>query len=147
MAPTAYRAMTAGAAEHDLSTLRRCISAGEALPAATRAAWKDATGVEIIDGIGATEMFHIFISHDEAHARPGATGGRRLPGYTACVMDDQGRPLPRGETGRLAVKGPTGCRYLADRASALRARRLELPATRISSTTTATSSTRRAPTT
>jgi 2-aminobenzoate-CoA ligase len=113
MAPTAYRAMTAGAAEHDLATLRKCISAGEALPAATRAAWKDATGIEIIDGIGATEMFHIFISHDEAHARPGATGVA-VPGYTACVMDDEGRPLPRGEVGRLAVKGPTGCRYLAD---------------------------------
>jgi 2-aminobenzoate-CoA ligase len=113
MAPTAYRAMTAGAGEHDLATLRKCISAGEPLPAATRAAWKDATGVEIIDGIGATEMFHIFISHDEAQARPGATGVA-VPGYTACVMDDEGRPLPRGEVGRLAVKGPTGCRYLAD---------------------------------
>ena len=113
MAPTAYRAMTAPAAEHDISTLRQCISAGEALPAATRAAWKAATGIEIIDGIGATEMFHIFISHDEAHARPGATG-TVVPGYTACVMDDDGRPLPPGSVGRLAVKGPTGCRYLAD---------------------------------
>ena len=83
------------------------------LPAATRQLWKDASGIEIIDGIGATEMFHIFISHDEAHARPGATG-IPVPGFRACVMDDAGRPLPRGEVGKLAVKGPTGCRYLAD---------------------------------
>ena len=112
-APTSYRAMTGLARGHDLRGLRKCVSAGEALPAATRAAWKDATGIEIIDGIGATEMLHIFISHDEAHARPGATGVA-VPGYQACVMDDEGRPLPRGRAGRLAVKGPTGCRYLAD---------------------------------
>ena len=113
MAPTAYRAMSAQTAQHDIATLRQCVSAGEALPAATRAAWKGATGIEIIDGIGATEMFHIFISHDEAHARPGATG-TPVPGYTACIMDDEGRALPAGEVGRLAVIGPTGCRYLAD---------------------------------
>jgi 2-aminobenzoate-CoA ligase len=113
MAPTAYRAMTAGARDHDLATLRQCVSAGEPLPAATRAGWKDATGIEIIDGIGATEMFHIFISHDEAHARPGATG-TAVPGYTARVVDDEGRPLAAGEIGRLAVIGPTGCKYLAD---------------------------------
>jgi 2-aminobenzoate-CoA ligase len=89
------------------------VSAGEALPAATRKLWKDATGIEIIDGIGATEMLHIFISHDEAHAKPGATGVP-VRGYTAYVMDDHGHPLPRGQVGRLAVKGPTGCRYLAD---------------------------------
>jgi 2-aminobenzoate-CoA ligase len=112
-APTSYRAMAAQAKAHDLSSLRKCVSAGEALPAATRKLWKDATGIEIIDGIGATEMLHIFISHDEAHAKPGATGVP-VRGYTACVMDDHGHPLPRGQVGRLAVKGPTGCRYLAD---------------------------------
>ena len=112
-APTGYRALTSTAAAVDLKGLRKCVSAGEALPAATRAAWKAATGIEIIDGIGTTEMLHIFISHDEAHARPGAIG-RVVPGYTACVMDDEGRPVPPGTVGRLAVKGPTGCRYLAD---------------------------------
>ena len=112
-APTSYRAMAAVVAQHDLSTLRKCVSAGEALPAATRKLWKDTTGIEIIDGIGATEMFHIFISHDEAHARAGATG-TVTPGYRACVMDDAGKPLPAGQIGKLAVKGPTGCRYLAD---------------------------------
>jgi 2-aminobenzoate-CoA ligase len=112
-APTAFRAMAAQAKTYDLSSLRKCVSAGEALPAATRKLWKEATGIEIIDGIGATEMLHIFISHDEAHARPGATG-KPVPGYTACVMDDAGHPLPPGKVGRLAVKGPTGCRYLAD---------------------------------
>jgi len=111
--PTSYRAMAAQAHAFDLSSLRKCVSAGEALPAATRKLWKDATGIEIIDGIGATEMLHIFISHDEAHARAGATG-TPVPGYQACVMDDEGHPLPAGKVGKLAVKGPTGCRYLAD---------------------------------
>jgi 2-aminobenzoate-CoA ligase len=111
--PTSYRAMAAQAHAFDLSSLRKCVSAGEALPAATRKLWKDATGIEIIDGIGATEMLHIFISHDEEHARPGATG-TPVPGYQACVMDERGQPLPAGKVGRLAVKGPTGCRYLAD---------------------------------
>jgi 2-aminobenzoate-CoA ligase len=99
--------------QHDLRSLRKCVSAGEALPAATRQLWKDATGIEIIDGIGSTELLHIFISHDEAHARPGATG-MPVPGYRACVMDSEGHPLPRGNVGDLAVQGPTGCRYLAD---------------------------------
>jgi 2-aminobenzoate-CoA ligase len=112
-APTSYRAMSGAAKDLDLSRLRKCVSAGEPLTAATRAAWKDATDVEIIDGIGTTELFHIFISHAEAHARPGATG-TPVPGYVACVMDDEGRPVPAGTPGRLAVKGPTGCRYLAD---------------------------------
>jgi 2-aminobenzoate-CoA ligase len=116
-APTSYRQMAAQAktmsAGGDLASLRKCVSAGEALPAATRALWKKATGIEIIDGIGATEMFHIFISHDEAHAKPGATG-KPIPGYRACVMADDGKPLPAGQVGKLAVKGPTGCRYLAD---------------------------------
>jgi 2-aminobenzoate-CoA ligase len=112
-APTSYRAMAALAAQHDLSSLRKCVSAGEALPAATRQLWKQATGIELIDGIGSTELFHIFISADEAHARGGATGVP-VPGYRACVLDEQGREAPRGQVGRLAVKGPTGCKYLAD---------------------------------
>jgi len=112
-APTSYRAMAPGVSQHDLRSLRKCVSAGEALPAATRQLWKDATGIDIIDGIGSTELLHIFISHDEAHARPGATG-TPVPGYRACVMDSEGHPLPRGQVGNLAVQGPTGCRYLAD---------------------------------
>ncbi|MEP7102745.1 MAG: AMP-binding protein [Burkholderiales bacterium] len=117
-APTSYRAMAAAARERKLSVplggpLRKCVAAGEALPAATRALWFDATGIEIIDGIGATEMLHIFISADEANARPGATGFA-IPGYRACVMDAHGVEAPRGTIGRLAVKGPTGCRYLGD---------------------------------
>jgi 2-aminobenzoate-CoA ligase len=98
---------------HDISSLAKCVSAGEALPAATRALWKHATGIEIIDGIGSTEMLHIFISSDEVHSKPGATG-KPIPGYRACVMDDEGKPLPKNQVGKLAVKGPTGCRYLAD---------------------------------
>src|SRR6185295_14296894 len=112
-APTSYRAMSSRVAGHDLSSLRKCVSAAEALPPATRKAWKDATGIELIDGIGSTEMLHIFISHTDAEAKPGATG-KPVPGYTACVVDDELRPLPPGHVGRLAVKGPTGCRYLAD---------------------------------
>ena len=98
---------------HDLESLRKCVSAGEALPAATRALWREATGIELIDGIGSTEMLHIFISADEAHAKPGATG-MAVPGYRACVVDEAGQELPHGQVGRLAVKGPTGCKYLAD---------------------------------
>ncbi|WP_339380087.1 AMP-binding protein [Aromatoleum evansii] len=117
-APTSYRAMAEGARERRLGapyggSLVKCVSAGEVLPAATRELWKDATGIEIIDGIGATEMFHIFISADEEHARPGATG-TVVPGYRAEIVDDEGRELPAGTVGRLAVKGPTGCRYLDD---------------------------------
>jgi len=112
-APTTYRAMAVHGAALRASTLRQCVSAGEVLPAATRALWRDATGIEMIDGIGATEMLHIFISADEAHARPGATG-KAVPGYVARVLDAEGNPAPVGEVGRLAVKGPTGCRYLAD---------------------------------
>jgi 2-aminobenzoate-CoA ligase len=112
-APTMYRALAPLAAQKRPPSRRKCVSAGEALPAATRKLWKDATGIEIIDGIGSTEMFHIFISHDEASARPGATG-KPVPGYRACVMDDAGQPLPPGRVGQLAVKGPTGCRYLDD---------------------------------
>jgi len=112
-APTSYRAMASQVAQHDLSSLRKCVSAGEALPAATRTLWKQASGIEMIDGIGSTEMLHIFISAREDQARGGATG-LVVPGYRACVLDEQGREAPRGQVGRLAVKGPTGCRYLAD---------------------------------
>jgi 2-aminobenzoate-CoA ligase len=112
-APTSYRAMSALAKNYRLDALEKCVSAGEALPAATRMAWKEATGIEIIDGIGSTELLHIFISHGPEEAKPGATG-KAVPGYVACIMDDEGKPLPAGKVGRLAVKGPTGCRYLAD---------------------------------
>ncbi len=112
-APTSYRAMAPAVAAHDLSALRKCVSAGEALPGATRLLWKQASGIELIDGIGSTEMFHIFISANEQDARPGATGVA-VPGYRAAVLDEAGRELPPGQVGRLAVKGPTGCKYLAD---------------------------------
>lgn len=112
-APTSYRAMVPRVEGRNLTSLRKCVSAAEALPAATRTLWKDATGIEIIDGIGATELLHIFVSHTDAEARPGATG-KPVPGYTVCVVDDRLQPLPPGRIGRLAVKGPTGCRYLAD---------------------------------
>lgn len=112
-APTSYRVLAAQGAALRGTTLRQCVSAGEALPAATRALWREATGIELIDGIGATELLHIFISADEAHARPGATG-KAIPGYVACVLGEDGQPVPAGTVGRLAVKGPTGCRYLGD---------------------------------
>ena len=112
-APTSYRAMALASAGRDFSSLRKCVSAGEALPAATRKLWKDATGIDIIDGIGSTEMLHIFISHPDDDVRPGATG-KPVPGYRAAILDEVGRPLPPGQVGRLAVKGPTGCKYLDD---------------------------------
>jgi 2-aminobenzoate-CoA ligase len=111
-APTAYKAMLALNGAASIARLRTCVSAGEHLPAATWQAWKAATGIGIIDGIGATEMMHIFISASGDEIRPGATG-KAVPGYTACVLDPNGLPLTEG-TGRLAVRGPTGCRYLAD---------------------------------
>ncbi len=110
-APTAYRAMCALLATHDVSSLRECVSAGETLPRATFEAWQQATGIRIIDGIGSTEMLHIFISAAGDDIRPGSTG-KAVPGYEARVVDDAGRPLPPGTVGRLAVRGPTGCRYL-----------------------------------
>jgi 2-aminobenzoate-CoA ligase len=94
-------------------SLRISVSAGEALPQATRQLWHEATGIDMMDGIGATEMFHIFISSVPGQTRPGAIG-QVVPGYTAKVVDDQGQEVPRGTVGRLAVIGPTGCRYLAD---------------------------------
>ncbi len=112
-APTGYRALLKLAGEHDLSSLRTCVSAGETLPAATSDAWHADTGVRIIDGIGSTEMIHIFISASGDAIRPGSTG-KAVPGYEARIIDAEGRPLSTGETGRLAVRGPTGCRYLDD---------------------------------
>ena len=112
-APTAYRAMAGLAKDYDLSSLRKCVSAGETLPAATFEAWREATGLRIIDGIGSTEMLHIFISSQGDEIRAGSTG-RVVPGYRARVVDDAGREVPPGEVGRLMVQGPTGCRYLAD---------------------------------
>jgi 2-aminobenzoate-CoA ligase len=112
-APTFYRQMAALASRFDLSSLTRTVSAGEALPLPTRDAWRAATGLEMIDGIGATEILHIFISAAGADVRPGATG-KPVPGYRACILDDEGRPAGPGVIGRLAIKGPTGCRYLAD---------------------------------
>jgi 2-aminobenzoate-CoA ligase len=113
-APTAYRAMLAKLAEHDVSSLRKCVSAGETLPQATFEAWRAATGIKILDGIGATEMLHIFIGSPEDEIRPGATG-RPVPGYEARVVDAGGNEVPPNTLGRLAVRGPTGCRYLADK--------------------------------
>ncbi len=112
-APTAYRAMAAKAGEHDLSSLRKCVSAGEALPRPVFDAWREATGLSLMDGIGATEMLHIFIAAREEQIRPGATG-LPVPGYEAKVIDADGAKVPRGTPGRLAVRGPTGCRYLDD---------------------------------
>jgi 2-aminobenzoate-CoA ligase len=110
-APTFYRQMAAFARQHGIGRLRISVSAGEGLPDATRQLWKDASGLEMIDGIGATEMFHIFISSPPEAVRRGAIG-QVVPGYEARVVDDEGRPLPLGEVGKLAVIGPTGCKYL-----------------------------------
>src|SRR6187200_1444061 len=112
-APTAYRAMLGKLKDHDISSLRKCVSAGETLPKATFDAWHAATGIKILDGIGATEMLHIFIGSPEHEVRAGSTG-RAVPGYEAVILDDDGSVAPPGTVGRLAVRGPTGCRYLAD---------------------------------
>jgi 2-aminobenzoate-CoA ligase len=113
-APTAYRAMVGKLSEHDISSLRKCVSAGEALPKATFDAWLAATGIKILDGIGATEMLHIFIGSPEEELRAGATG-KPVPGYEARIIDADGNQVPPNTVGRLAVRGPTGCRYLADK--------------------------------
>jgi len=112
-APTFYRQMAAFAKQLGTPMLRICVSAGEALPDATRQLWKQATGIEMLDGIGATEMFHIFISCKPADVRRGAIG-KVVPGYTAKVVDTQGDEVPLGTVGKLAVMGPTGCKYLDD---------------------------------
>ncbi|WP_234048181.1 AMP-binding protein [Streptomyces liliifuscus] len=112
-APTAYRAMLDELGAYDVTSLRRCVSAGENLPAATWQAWHDRTGLRIINGIGATELLHIFISAADEDIRPGTTGVP-VPGWHARVVDGSGEPVPDGEPGLLAVRGPVGCRYLAD---------------------------------
>ena len=112
-APTAYRAMLPLMKETPVPTLRRCVSAGEHLPKSTWEAWHAATGIKIIDGIGATEMLHIFISAADAEIIPGMTG-KVVTGFTAKIFDEELNELPNGEPGLLAVKGPTGCRYLND---------------------------------
>lgn len=112
-APTAYRALAALPEPTPLGCLRRCVSAGESLPKAVFETFQAATGLKIIDGIGSTEMLHIFIASADESIRPGATG-LAVPGYVGAVLDDDGNEVGVGELGRLAVKGPTGCRYLAD---------------------------------
>ncbi len=112
-APTFYRQMAPFAREHGVGKLRLCVSAGEGLPDATRQLWKQASGIEMTDGIGATEMFHIFISSPPEEIRAGAIG-KVVPGYVAKVVDDDGREVPRGTIGKLGVMGPTGCKYMDD---------------------------------
>ena len=117
-APTFYRQMAPfmqqqAAQRGRAAALRLSVSAGEGLPDATRQLWKNATGLEMLDGIGATEMFHIFVSAAPEQVRRGAIG-RVVPGYSARVVDEQGQEMPRGSVGRIAVIGPTGCKYLDD---------------------------------
>ena len=104
-APTFYRQMAPFARQIGLPQLRTCVSAGEGLPDATRQLWKEATGLDMTDGIGATEMFHIFISSPGGESRRGAIG-KVVPGYTAKVVDDDGNEVPRGTVGKLAVMAP-----------------------------------------
>jgi 2-aminobenzoate-CoA ligase len=111
--PTGYRAMLPQVGQFDLSSLRKCVSAGETLPASTFEAWLESTGIRLMDGIGSTELLHMFIGCPAEDARPGSTG-RVVPGYQAIVVDDDGHEVPAGTVGRLAVSGPTGCRYLDD---------------------------------
>ncbi|PLZ04095.1 2-aminobenzoate-CoA ligase [Burkholderia sp. WAC0059] len=112
-APTFYRQMAPLARDFDLASLAKSVSAGEALPAATRDLWRAATGIEMIDGLGGTEMIHVFASSAPGETRAGAIG-RAVPGYVVAAFDDALRPVPPGAIGRLAVRGPTGCRYLDD---------------------------------
>ncbi|HJO86130.1 MAG TPA: AMP-binding protein [Rhodospirillales bacterium] len=112
-APTAFRAMADIAGDYDISSLRQGVSAGETLPKATWEAFRKATGIRLIDGLGSTEMFQIFISASPEEMRPGFTG-KAIPGYCARVVDDSGNEVPPGTPGQLAVQGPTGCKYLDD---------------------------------
>ncbi len=112
-APIAYRTMAGAVERYDISSLRTCVSAGETLPKAVWAEWRAKTGLPILDGIGSTEMLHIFIGSPKGQARAGATG-RAVPGYIAEVHDEAGDPVPNGKLGRLAIIGPTGCKYLQD---------------------------------
>lgn len=110
-APTAWRIITTKVNEFNISSLRKCISAGETLPLKVWKDWVDATGLKIIDGIGATEMLHIFISSNDSNMKPGATG-KAITGYEAKIIDPKGNEVPKNEPGRLAVRGITGCKYL-----------------------------------
>jgi 2-aminobenzoate-CoA ligase len=112
-APTAYRAMLAAGKASSLKNLRRCVSAGEHLPKSVWEEFRQATGIAIIDGIGSTEMLHVFIAAADGDIRPGSTG-QAVPGYRAMIMDENGHEVPDGQPGWLAVQGPTGCRYLSD---------------------------------
>ncbi|WP_321861713.1 AMP-binding protein [Burkholderia cenocepacia] len=112
-APAAYRVMLDHLDDHDVSSLRKCVAAGEALPPWTRDAWHARTGMHLIDGIGATEMLHIFASTGDTASKAG-TLGQAVPGYRLAILDEQGRCLPPNQIGLLAVQGPTGCRYLND---------------------------------
>jgi 2-aminobenzoate-CoA ligase len=110
-APTAWRIITTKVHDFDISSLRKCVSAGETLPLKVWEDWYNATGIKIIDGIGATEMLHIFISSNEANMKPGATG-KAITGYEAKIIDKNGNEVATNEPGRLAVRGITGCKYL-----------------------------------
>ncbi|BCY29113.1 AMP-binding protein [Flavobacterium okayamense] len=110
-APTAWRVLTTKLNEYDISSLRKCVSAGETLPLKVWEDWYNATGLKIIDGIGSTEILHIFISSNEENMKPGATG-KAILGYEAKLIDENGNDTPIGEPGRLAVRGITGCKYL-----------------------------------
>jgi len=113
-APTAYRVMLRAMDEGaDLSSLRAAVSAGETLPAPVYDEWREKTGKPMLDGIGATEMLHIFVTNRFDDHRPACTG-KPITGYEAKIVDEDGAEAPRGTVGRLAVRGPTGCRYLAD---------------------------------
>ena len=112
-APTKYRQLAELANDYDISSLKKCVSAGETLPKATWEAFFNATGIPIVDGLGSTEMIHIFVSASPSEMRAGFTG-RAIPGYRAKVVDEEGKELPPNTPGLLAVQGPTGCRYLSD---------------------------------
>ncbi|MGV3634629.1 MAG: AMP-binding protein [Pseudorhodoplanes sp.] len=111
--PTLYRAMTPLAAGYDLSSLKSCISSGEHMPLAVFEGWHRATGVRMMNSIGSTEMLHAFMINQDTQRIPGAVG-KAVAGYRAMVVDDDMKPLPPGQVGKLAVRGPTGCRYLDD---------------------------------
>jgi 2-aminobenzoate-CoA ligase len=111
--PTAYRFLLSELKDGDLSSVRTCVSAGETLAKPTWDSWQAKTGLEILDGIGSTELLHIFMSSRTGDIRPGSTG-KPVAGYEAKVVDEEGNEVPPGTTGKLAVRGPTGCRYLAD---------------------------------
>ncbi len=112
-APTMFRALTPLMNDRDFPKLRLCVSAGETLPKPTYDDWLDSTGIRIIDGLGSTEMLHIFIAAAGDDIRPGATG-KAIPGYEAAVFDDDGNEVDAGIVGRLGVRGPTGCRYMSN---------------------------------